>query len=200
LIVHGDAAATADHIRAATTLYRIGIASDLCGEILFVFVGLALYRLFEAVDRNTAVQMASLVLISVPIALLAVVNELATLIVLSGPSFLSTFTKPQLDSLAYLFIRLHGESILVAEILWGLWLVPFGRLVMRSGFLPRILGVMLLIAAPGYLLRAAANLFPTPAALDSVGRVLSLGELPIIFWLAILGARDQSERIPGATT
>jgi len=192
LIVAGDAATTADHIRSAATLYRIGIASELAYPVLFAFLALALYRLFVRVDQDQAVRLVLMVCLSVPIVLLNTISELAALSLVNGPSFLSTFTRSQLDSLAYLCVRLHSLGIaVVTQVFWGLWLVPFGRLVLRSGFIPRILGVSLLIAAPGYLLRAAVNLFPAPAALESLSNLLTLGELPIIFWLTIWGARGE---------
>ncbi len=192
LIVRGDAAATADHIRGGATLYRIGIASELAYPVVFVLLALALYRLFERVNKNDAIRLVLLVCLSVPIVYLNTICELAALNLVSGPSFLSTFSRPQLDSLAYLFVRLHSLGIaVVTQVFWGLWLVPFGRLVMRSGFIPKILGVSLLVAASGYVLRAAVNLFPAPTALESLSNLLTLGELPIIFWLVIWGAREE---------
>jgi len=191
LIVVGDATATADHIRAATTWFRIGLASELIYPVVFVFLALALYRLFETVSKPLAMQLVAMVLLSVPLVCFGVVSEMAALVLVSGPSFLSTFTRPQLDSLAYFFLRMRGMGLGVVEIFWGLWLIPFGLLVLRSRFLPRIFGVLLLIAAPGYLLRAASSLFSAPS-LDSIASVLTLGELPIIFALLFLGSRPRA--------
>jgi hypothetical protein len=191
LVVHGDPAATAAHIRASEAFFRAGIASQILGEVMYVFAGLALYRLFAGVSRTLAIQMLVLLLVSVPISFLNVVNELAALVVLGAPPFLAAFNAPQLESLAYLFLRLYGEGIGVVWVFWGLWLVPFGLLVVRSGFLPRVLGVLLLIAATGDLLRAVASLFPGSAstAIEPLAGILSLGELPIVLWLAIVGAK-----------
>ena len=194
LIVEGNVTATADHLRAASTLFRIAIASELFHQAVFLFLALALYRLFESVNRNVAVQLVALVAVSIPIMFLNVVNELAALILVGGPTFLSTFTKPQLDSLAYLFLNLHGEGIGVVEVFWGLWLVPFGLLVIRSGFIPKILGVLLLIGALGNLIRAVASLFPALHAtlLDPLANILAAGELPIIVWLPIWGTTRET--------
>src|ERR1035438_1248394 len=74
-------------------------------------------------------------LVSVPIVFMNVVCELAAQTLVSGPKYLSVFNKDQLDALAYLFFRLHGQAIIVAGIFWGLWLFPFGALVIRSGFI-----------------------------------------------------------------
>jgi len=101
------------------------------------------------------------------------------------------FGRPQLDALARLFLRLHGDGLAVASVFWGLWLFPFGLLVWRSGFIPRVLGVLLGAAGVGYLASAAASLVAPAIApvVETVSAVLKLGELPIILWLAIFGAR-----------
>jgi Domain of unknown function (DUF4386) len=112
----------------------------------------------------------------------------------SGANFLSVFDKGQLDALAYFLIRLHGRGVLVAEIFWGLWLFPFAMLVIRSGFIPRALGFLLIVAAFGYLASSFTFLL-LPAygpAIDSVASKLMLCELPIIFWLLIWGAKAKT--------
>ena len=194
LIVFGDATATASHIRNSQTLFRLGIASELLGFIIFIFVVLALYRLFKAVDKKHALAMATLILISIPISLFNVLNEIAALVLASGAKFLSVFETRQLDALAYLFLRLHGQGFVVAQIFWGLWLFPFGILVIRSGFIPRVLGVLLFIAGFGNVASSFTSLFPLPYAslVDRFASVLTAAELPIIFWLLIWGAKDQS--------
>ncbi|MBI4536112.1 MAG: DUF4386 domain-containing protein, partial [Ignavibacteriae bacterium] len=192
LIVPGDATATADHIRASESLLRIGIGSELFHQAIAVFLVLALYRLFKPVNEQHAKLLVVLgALVSVPIMFLNVLNEVAALILVSGADFLSAFEKSQLDALALLFLRLHEEGINVAAIFWGLWLFPFGILVMRSGFIPRLLGVLLFIAGSGYLASSFTSpLLPRYA--DLVGQfaiILEIGELPILFWLVIKGLR-----------
>ena len=189
LIVTGDATATADRVRASETLLRLGIASELTGLIIFIFVVLALYRLFMPVSEKHAVAMAILLLISLPISFVGVVNEIASLILASGANFLSAFDQHQLDSLAYLFFRLHGQAIVVSQIFWGLWLFPFGILVIRSGFIPRVLGYLLFIAAVGNIASSFSSLLPYAPFVDRFAGILALGELPIIFWLLIWGAK-----------
>jgi hypothetical protein len=199
LIVTGDATATADHIRASETLFRLSIGSELIGLILFIFVVLALYRLFRPVNEKHALAMATLLLISLPISFVSVVNEIAALIVVSGASFLSVFDPHQLDALAYLFIRLDGQGFVVAQIFWGLWLFPFGVLVIRSGFIPRFLGYLLFIAAVGYIANSVAALI-VPAYRHTVAQFadrLQMAETPIIFWLLIWGAKIP---LPAATS
>src|SRR5438552_10833302 len=198
LIVSGDATATANHVRASETLFRLGIASELFGFIIFIFVVLALYRLFKAVDKKHALAMAILLLISIPISLLNVLNEIAAVVLVSGADSLSVFETRQLEALAYVFLRLHGQGFVVAQIFWGLWLFPFGILVIRSGFIPRFLGYLLFIAASGYLASSFTSLLlPSYRHLvDQFAMVLEAGELPIIFWLLIWGAKVPLDRPP----
>lgn len=198
LIVSGNATATADNIRASEWLLRIGIASELIHQIIAVFLVLALYRLFKAVNEAHAKQMVILgALVSVPIVFVNVLNDIAALVLVSDATFLSGFEKPQLDALAYLFLHLHGEGIAVASIFWGLWLFPFGMLVIRSGFIPRILGVLLIIAGVAYLASSFATLvLPRYAPMVSqVASPLMFGELPIIFWLLIWGAKTRPDAL-----
>jgi uncharacterized protein DUF4386 len=200
LIVNGDAVATANHLRASSTLFRLGIASELFHQVVFAYLGLALYDLFRSVNRSAATQLVLLVALSVPIMFVNTLNELAALILVGAPPFLATFPRPQLDSLAFLFLRVHGEGIGVVDVFWSLWLVPFGVLVMRSGFLPRALGVLLLAGATGAMIGAVTSLFPTLSngTVDAVGQVLALGELPIIVWLVFPGAREPRVRTVAA--
>jgi Domain of unknown function (DUF4386) len=193
LIMPGDATATADHVRASPNLLRFGIASELIGFIIFILVVLALYRLFKGVNGNHALAMAIFLLVSIPISLLNVLNDIAALILVSGADFLSAFEKGQLDALAYLFLRLHGQGFIIAQIFWGLWLFPFGILVIRSGFIPRFLGVLLFIAGSGYLASSfTALLLPSyQHIVNQFAGILEIAELPIIFWLLIWGAKDQ---------
>jgi len=197
IFVRDDATATANNIRASETLLRLGIAGELIGSIIFIFVVLALYRLFKAVSEKQAMAMAILLLISTPISLLAVLGELAALILADGGNFLSIFDQHQLDGLSYLFFRLHGQALVVAQIFWGLWLFPFGTLVIRCGFIPRFLGFLLFIAGLGYLIGSFSVLvLPNYKQLgNQIAMILEFCELPIILWLLIWGAKPHG--LPG---
>jgi len=138
LIVHGDAAATALNVAASETLFRLGIAGNLIGQTLFIFVALALYDLLKPVNQRHAIAMLTLILVAIPIAFLNELNAIAALLLVRGADFLSLVDKPQRDALAMLFLRLHGHGFDIAGIFWGLWLFPLGLLVYRSGFLPRL--------------------------------------------------------------
>jgi hypothetical protein len=192
LIVKGDATATANHIRNSEPLFRLAITTELFAFILFIFVVLALYRLFKPVDKTYALAMAILLLISLPVSFLNVLNEIAALVLVGGGNFLPAFQTAQLDALAYVFLRLHGQGFVIAQIFWGLWLFPFGILIIRSRFIPRILGFLLFIAGFGNVASSLASLLPYAPVVDRFASALTAAELPIIFWLLIWGAKDQS--------
>lgn len=193
LVVRGDASATAANILAHEWLYRIGIVSGLFSATLFIFLALVLYRLFKGVNQQQAALLVILVLTQVPIAFLNEVSSLAALILVRGADFLSVFEKPQREALAMLFVNLHSQGLFVSEIFWGLWLFPFGMLVFRSGFLPRILGVWLIInGVPYILLSLTAILFPQyyNTAFRMATPVL-MGEIAVMFWFLIVGAKSK---------
>src|SRR5215510_5688194 len=200
LIVLNDPTATANNIRASESLLRLGIGCELLGSIMFILVVVALYRLSKPVNETYALTMMILILISIPISLLSVVNEVVALIVVNGANFLSVFDTGQLNALAYIFMRLHGRAILVAEIFWGLWLFPFGILVIRSRFIPRVLGYLLFLAGVGYPARSLTFLLlPSYGpVVDMVASKLNFFELPIILWLLIWGAKNQPSPVPAS--
>jgi hypothetical protein len=201
LVVEGDATATADRIRASEPLLRAGIAAELVGITIFVFVALVLYRLFRPVSEGHALAMLVLYLVSVPISFIDILAEVAALHIANGGSgFLGAFDAPQRDALTYLGLDLHVLGIRVAQVFWGLWLFPFGVCVIRSRFIPRALGVLLMVAGVGHTAEALAQLTLPAHYADSVGRITSIltfGEPPMILWLLIFGARPQ--RPAGAT-
>src|SRR5215475_1076289 len=193
LIVLNDATATANHIRTSESLLRLGIGCELLGSIMFILVVVALYRLFKAVNETYALVMMILILVSIPISLLSVVNEIVALIIVDSADFLSGFDAGQLNALAYIFMRLHSRTNLIAEIFWGLWLIPFGILVIRSRFIPSALGYLLFVAALGYVASSLTFLLlPSYGrVVDTVASKLTFFELPIILWLLFWGAKDQ---------
>jgi len=152
LFVAENATATANNIAAHETLFRLGILSDLFTATMAIFLTLALYRLFKDVDQGLARLMVILgALMVTPIYFLNTINDAAALLLARGANFLSAIDKPQRDAFVMVFLRMHGHGILANEIFWGLWLFPFGLLVYKSGFLPRILGVWLMLNCLAYL-------------------------------------------------
>ena len=194
LFVHGNAAATANNILAHESLFRWGIVSSLLCSALWIFVTLALYRLFKGVDHGLAVLMVILgSLMVVPLFFVNSVTDAATLLLARGEDFLSVFDKAQREALAMLFLRLHHNLDLANEIFWGLWLIPLGLLVYKSRFLPRILGVWLMIACFAYLAHSVTGfLFPQyEDKVFSIASVINLGEVALMLWLAIMGVNEK---------
>lgn len=189
LIVPGDAAATARNIMASESLFRLGIVSALIGQIVVILVALALYQLLKPVNQNMAVLMVIFNLVATPIAMLNELNQLAILLLLHGPDHLRVFTPDQLHTLVSLFLNLHALGLNIVGLFWGLWLLPMGYLVFKSGFLPRILGVLLIIGCFGYLIQSfTAFLLPNFEVYIAWLAVLtSWGELLLSLWLSIKG-------------
>jgi hypothetical protein len=186
LVVPGDAAATARNIIASEWLFRIGTVSHLIGQIIFIFLLLALYRLLRPVNKDNAVLMVVLALLGVPMAFLNEVNHLAVLLLLSGPDYLGAFTPDQLHAQAMLFLDNRQSGILVTQIFWGLWLLPLGYLVFKSGFLPKLLGILLIIGGCGYLFDSGAQLlFPSFDA--TISQFTFVGEVLLPLWLLTRG-------------
>jgi hypothetical protein len=203
LIVPGNASATTDNIRSSQWLLRLGIASELVHQVVCIFLVLALYRLFKAVSERRSVELVILgALVSVPIVFVNVLNEIAALALANGADYLSAFAKPQRDGLAYLFIHLHDQGIQVVSIFWGLWLFPFGLLVIRCGFVPRVLGALLVVAGVAYLASSfTALIVPEYAAPFAQWTMpFKMGELPMVVWLVGWGARDLPSVVPAAAT
>jgi Domain of unknown function (DUF4386) len=193
LIVHGNAAATANNIAASETLFRLGIAGQLIGQAAFIFVALALYDLLKGVDRRHASLMVLLIVVSVPIAFLNEVNSISALVLVRGADFLSIFEKPQREALAMLFLNLHHYGLVVAEIFWGLWLFPLGLLVYRSRFLPRFMGVWLILAGFAWVILSLTGvLLPQyQNKVDTFSQPAMFGEIVFMFWLLIKGAEPK---------
>jgi hypothetical protein len=194
LIVDGDASATANNIAGHELLFRFGIVSYLISSALWIFVTLALYRLLKGVDQALAALMVILgSLVITPIFFVNTANDAAALLFARGADFLAVLDKPQRNAFVMVFLHLHHQLDLVWSITGGLWLIPLGLLVYRSRFLPRILGVWLMIACFGYLALSFTG-FLFPAYEDRVWKFaqpVMLAELAFMLWLVIMGAREQ---------
>lgn len=195
LFVGGNATATATNIAAHEWLFRLGMVGDLFCGVDLIFLVFALYRLFKDVDHNLAVLMVVVGgVIPATIDFLNVANDAAALILVRGADFLSVFDKPQRDALAMLFLRLHHQVIVAAQILWGLWLFPMAVLVIQSRFLPRFLGVWLIINGIAYLAMSFTGLL-LPQYAEKVSNLAFpalLGEMAIMLWLLIMGAKERA--------
>lgn len=201
LLVAGNATVTANNIAAHALLFRLGIAADLIGQAMFIFVALALYDLLKGVNQRHALLMVTLILVAIPITFLNEVNSIAALTLVRGADFLSVFDKSQRDALARLFLNLRGGGFDVAGIFWGLWLFPLGMLVYRSGFIPRFLGVLLMLGTFAYLANSFTSLV-APQYEPDVSRwmdPLQAVEVVFMLWLLILGAKPKPLPSPASS-
>lgn len=189
LIVRGNATATAENILSHETLFRLSILGNLVGYVIFICLGLALYRLLRDVNRTWAFLMVGFVLVSAAVGFLNALNNIAALILFRGGDFLTVLDKPQRDALAMLFLRLRSQGHVINEIFWGVWLFPFGLLVFRSGFLPRFLGVWLIVACFAWLVLSISELFGpgSSATISKPIQLVTLGEMAIALCLLIRG-------------
>ena len=196
-VVHDDAAATAARVLSHETLYRWGMLAETLGAVIFIGLSLALYRLFEDVDRHRARQLVGLVLVSSALGLATVVFSAAALLVFRGGNGFAAFDIHTREAIGMILIRMHGQANGINQTFWGLWLLPFGWLVVRSRFLPRWLGYWLLLDGIGWVVLGIAW-FLTPNYTDALFRYFQpvfMAELAAMLWLLIKGAKE----LPGVT-
>jgi hypothetical protein len=193
LIVRGDAGTTAANLRAHETLFRFGMAADVAGSIFFLLLAFALYRLLSRVDRTQTAFMVALVMVSSAIACVNVLPDAAALALARGGESLIVLSQTQCQALAMLSLRLHSIGDTVNEVFWGLWLVPFGMLVYRSGFLPRFLGAWLVVNGATYVALCGIGLMRPDLSGKAFlyAQPLLFGELAIMLWLIIKGAKQK---------
>ena len=194
LFVSGNATATVNNIAAHQWLFRSGIVGDLLCGVILIFLVLAFYRLFEEVDQYLAVLVVIFGgVMPALIDFVGVVSDAGALMTVRGADFLSVFDKPQRDALAMLFLHLRDHQNTAAEILWGVWLFPLALLVYRSRFLPRFLGIWLIINGFAYvILSLTGELLPQyQNKVFIMSQPALFGELALMLWLVIKGAKPQ---------
>ena len=194
LLVQNDALATADRVRASEGLLRAAIWAELYGVTILVFAALALYELFKRVDQKTAWVAAAMILVSVPISYVNTLFNIAPLVLLKSPAIDAVLDPGQVAAHVTLYLRLHNYGLVVNQIFWGLWLIPIGLLVLRSGFTPRWLAWPLFAAGTGYVLHSLGGLFLPPSLrwITESLQVLGAGEAPFTLYLMIWGARGHA--------
>lgn len=196
IFVDGNATLTGNNIVANELLFRFGIASNLIGQIIFIFLALTLYKLFKDVNKTYARIMVALVVASVPVAFLIILNQVTSLTLLSGADFLKAFNPNQLQALSMLFYNLYNYGIIIVGIFWGLWLYPFGYLVIKSGFIPKILGVLLILGCFSFLADSFLFLLVPNfrnAIADFIAIPATIAELSMILWLLIRGVKENTK-------
>lgn len=188
-----NAEKTAANIAASEQVWRIGIAAGILCQAAFLIVPVLLYRILESAGRTTAALMVVFAVASVPISFTAISHQMAILPLIDGAAGDESVRQEIIRRL-----RSYQSGIGVVEFFWGLWLLPFGWLVFKTGAIPRILGIFLMLGCAGYLLNFFGGLLiegyadlgiATYASIPS-----SIGEIGACLWLLVMGARAPAAR------
>lgn len=192
LFITGDMGLTAQNIMSNGFLFRLGFASDLLMMVLFLLLPLVLYKLFYSVDKNLSILMVVLVIVSVPINMLNLLNEFAAFQVLSGAEYLNAVGIDQLTAQAMLSYDLYLHGYEIANVFFGLWLVPLGLLVYKSTFLPKFIGILLVAGGCGLFIEVFIYfLLPGYEAVNTVLLIpQTLSEFVFLMWVLIRGINE----------
>jgi Domain of unknown function (DUF4386) len=204
LIVSGDAAATTANITAMEPLWRSGIASEFLALICATALAMIYFVLFEPVSREVNLLATFLRLVAIAVQAVAALNLVAALFPLGKAVYLKAFTPEQLRAMASLAIKSHSRGFGLALLLFGCCFLFHGYLIFRSGFLPRVLGILIQVAGVCYLTNSFA-LFLAPAVASRIfpGILVPafVGETSLCLWLLVKGvdAEKWKERNVRAT-
>ncbi len=193
LIVYGDAATTATNIMAAAWQFRIGFMLDLFAAVLFLLTAWALYLLLKPVNQNLALLFLLLNLGGVAIQCASDLFLPASQLLLSGADYAKGFQLDQRQALAMSLLYLYKNGFMIAQIFYGAWLFPLGYAVYKSGFLPRILGMVLMIHCATWLMTSLQFfLFPGFTAITYISWPLGfIAEFGLTLWLLVMGVKEQ---------
>jgi hypothetical protein len=201
LIVFGDAIATAKNILASEWLFRIGFMSDVLAGVLFLLAAWALYVLLKPVNKNIALLFLLLNLGGVAVQCINMLNLFCAVLLSSGAGYLKVFQADQLQALAMFFLDLQENGFMIAQLFYGAWLFPLGYVVFKSGYLPRVLGIVLMVECFGWLMYPFQFfLFPSYGVISYLSFAVGfIGEFSLTLWLLIMGAKDQKPALEGVS-
>ncbi len=196
LIVWDNATTTFNNIVTNQTLFRFGLVGYIICYTFFLILPLVLYKLLKSVHHIHATLMVVLAMVSVPIALINIQNQFNVLSLINGENYLNAFTTEQLQAQVLLYLNHYDNGHLIASVFFGLWLFPFGYLVYKSGFLPKILGIFLMLGCFSYLINFVGNtLLANYSALGISSYIqlpASIGEIGICLWLLVMGVKEKA--------
>jgi hypothetical protein len=193
IIVSGDAAATANNIISSQGLFRLGFVTELVSAVFFVLAAWALYVLLKPVNKNLALLFLLLNLGGVAVECINALNLFSALQFLSGANYLNVFQTSQLQALAMSSLNLYTSGFVIAQIFFSAWLLPLGYLVYKSSYLPRLLGILLILDFFGNLSWFLVFfLLPDYGILAYPGNAISfIAEISLTLWLLIMGVKEQ---------
>jgi hypothetical protein len=191
----GDAATAAGELISHEFLFRIGIVNDIISSIIWVFLVLILYRMFKLVNERQAKLLVVLVIVQIPTVFFMEAFNITSLMIFKG-EILKSFEIGQRQDLAMLFLKIGEYGILTLESYWGMWLFPLGILAYQSRFLPRFVGVWLIINGFALLVLSFTSLL-VPQYKDIVFKIsfpAMLGEMVFMLWLLIRGVKNDTPK------
>ena len=195
----GDAATTAANVLAHSGLVRFGVVADLLQATVIVFVAMTLYRLLKHVNKNAASAMVILAAIATTIMCLNDVFQFAAVLVATDSSYVAAFGAPGAHALVLLLLDLQHYGFLIAQIFFGLWLLPMGYLAYTSGMFPKALGVVLIVASVCYLVDMLV-LFLVPAFGEKISTFLAIpptiAEIWMVGYLLVKGVKVPAQGTP----
>jgi len=197
LIVYGDAAVTAQNIMASAGQFRISFVGDLLAALLFFLAAWALYVLLKPVNENLALLFLLLNLSGVIIQCSSDLFLIASQMLLSDAEYLTVFQANQLQAFAMFSLYLYKSGFMIAQIFYGAWLFPLGYLVFKSGFIPRILGILLMVHCAFWLMTVLqVFLLPDFTAITYISYPLGfVAEFGLSLWLMIWGVKEPKTNI-----
>jgi hypothetical protein len=201
LIVFGDSVTTANNILSSQSLFRVGFMSELLSAMFFVLAAWALYVLLKPVNKNLALLFLLLNLGGVAIECINALNLFTALQLFGGANYLSVFQTDQLQAMAMSFLNSYTNGFMIAQLFFGTWLLPLGYLVYKSRFLPRLLGILLILDFFGVMIWFFQFfLFPGYEILSYPGLAVSfVAEISLSLWLLIKGVKDQKSLLVGVS-
>ena len=197
LIAPNDIAATAQNIINNEFLFRIGILSSISCQIVFIFLALTLFNLFENVSRSLTRTLLTLVVVSVPVAFYLIFNQIEAFEILQN-NVMTSMEQIQKQELAMSKLQIYKDGVVLIGVFWGLWLIPFGQLVYKSGFIPKILGVFLIVGGLSYLLDVTAFILIPDFHRQTnilVAVISSIAEITMVLWFLIKGIKTDKETL-----
>jgi hypothetical protein len=195
LIFWNDPAKTFQHIAESEMLFRMSLVSSAICYAAFLLLPFVLYKLLAPVNETAAKLMIILSVVSAPVSMLNLQNKYAVLTLINGANYLKSFNESNIQSQIVLFLENYDNGILIVSVFWGLWLFPFGYLVYKSGFLPRALGILLMLGCFGYLVNFVGNSmmqnYDGGLIADIASKPAAFGEIGTCLWLLIRGINEK---------
>lgn len=193
-----DAALTVLRIRNNGLLFRLGIVSTLLAYVSFLFLPLVLYKLLQSVNKTMAMIMVALAVASVPVSIQNIGHLFSVLSLTGADTYLQVYDEGEIAAQVMFFLHSYNSGNLIAQFFWGTWLFPFGYLVYRSGFLPKVLGFFLMLGSFGYTFDFFARILMPSYSETVLAQYAtipaSIGEIGSCLWLLIMGARGLTRK------